>query len=100
GSVVVWLGLSRRWPRDVALGRLAALVVGVGLVAMPYMMLIGKFSNKKSPDVLNPLDNEPRKIWQQQPETRLDAAVPGPLFARWWDPKRDEGKNRVVWAAG
>src|SRR5262245_27165224 len=37
GLVAAWLGLTRKWPRDVALGRLIALGVGVALVAGSYM---------------------------------------------------------------
>ncbi|MBY0458914.1 MAG: glycosyltransferase family 39 protein, partial [Gemmataceae bacterium] len=48
GLVACWYGLTRRWPRDVAAGRLCALAVGVGLVAVPYMALIGKLTNKPS----------------------------------------------------
>src|SRR5262245_3916238 len=56
--VILCAGLSRRWPRDVALGRLTALGVGVALVALPYMVLIGKLSNKPTEKhLLNPFED-------------------------------------------
>ncbi len=100
GAVIAWSGLTRRWPRDQALGWLTALLVGVALVGLPYMMLIGKLTNKPTGGtILNPFDKQPPKIW------RFDDArgegrptVSTALFAKWWDPKVDAGKNREVWA--
>ena len=46
GVVAAWLGIARSGRASVALGRLAALGVGVALVAVPYMVLIGKLTNK------------------------------------------------------
>ncbi|MBA4189232.1 MAG: hypothetical protein C0467_14645 [Planctomycetaceae bacterium] len=101
GMVVVAAGLTRSWPRDAALGRLTALCVGVALVAVPYMVLIGKITNKPTSDTIlrNPWDDQPgRPIWTGQPG--VCAPKPAtPLFAAWWDPKVDEGKSRILWAA-
>lgn len=96
GTVIIAAGLSRRWPRDVAMGRLAALGVGAALIAVPYMVLIGKLTNKPTGGViLNP--GEPPPIWRGQPGAK--AAAPNvALFAAWWDPEKDSGRNRVVWA--
>ena len=106
GAVICWMGLKRLWPRDQALGRLTALMVGVALVGLPYMVLIGKLSNKPTTDAMNPLNNEVAPMWKGMPqpkgitqsnrESRSSLGVT--LFGTWWDPKRDAGKNREVWA--
>jgi hypothetical protein len=100
-AVIVWMGLKRRWPRDQALGRLCALMVGVALVGLPYMLLIGKLSNKPTTlDILNPLNHNRGRIWMLQQDVR-SVDLPGnnaALFAVWWDPVRDAGKNRHLWS--
>lgn len=99
GVVIVAAGLGRRWPRDAALGRLVALGVGVALVALPYMVVIGKLTNKKSPGVILRPWEEPGRIWVGQPGAHAPGAV-APLFAKWWNPEADEGKCRTLWALG
>ncbi|MDY3559897.1 glycosyltransferase family 39 protein [Gemmata sp. JC673] len=95
-AVVFWLGLIRRWPRDLALARLAALFVGVCLVAVPYMALIGKLTNKPSPgQMLNPLA-APQPVYRGA--NAVPAAPSGPLFAEWWNDARDSGQSQNVWA--
>ncbi|HEV3437312.1 MAG TPA: glycosyltransferase family 39 protein [Gemmata sp.] len=101
GAVIAWSWVSRRWPRDQALGWLIALLVGVALVGLPYMMLIGKLTNKPTGNyIINPLDSQPAAIWRGQPEARGvgHPTVSMPLFAKWWDPVVDAGKNRELWA--
>ncbi len=84
-----------------AAGRLTALLVGVALVALPYMVLIGKLTNKPTGSyITNPLDSQPGRIWMFQPGTRAPAGGVGPLFAKWWDPAKDTGKCRELWAIG
>ncbi len=98
-TVIAWMGITRKWPRDLAFGRMSALLVGIALVAVPYMVLIGKLSNK--PTTRGLLDQETPKIWQLQPPDTgaLDRArISATLFAVWWDPARDTGKNRELWA--
>lgn len=99
-AVIAWAGVVRIWPRDHVAGYLAATAVGVGLVGLPYMLLIGKISNKPTTGYLtDPLNNHPAPIWQGQPEAKARGAMAGPeLFGMWWDPKRDGGKIREVWA--
>ena len=64
GAVIVIAGVSRKWPRDAAAGRLTALCVGLALVAVPYVVLIGKLSNKPTErHLLNPLDEQPAPHW-------------------------------------
>jgi ABC-type glycerol-3-phosphate transport system permease component len=97
GAVALWFALTRRWPRDVALGRFTALVVGVGLVAVPYMVLIGKISNKPTAGMMNPLQGAPGRIYRGEPESKLGA--PGhALLASWWNP--DSETPRELWAFG
>jgi hypothetical protein len=101
GAVILAAGLTRRWPRDLALGRLAALVVGVALVAVPYMVLIGKLSNKTTTEhLMDPFNNNRGRLglWDVR-EGRAPGAA-GPLFAAWWNPEKDAGKNKPLWAAG
>ena len=98
GAVILISGLIRRWPRDVALGRLTALGVGVALVAVPYMVLIGKLSNKATAEYLLTPSNENRgRLGLWQVETRANG-IRGPIFAAWWNPEQDAGKSRAVWA--
>lgn len=97
GTTAVALLASRRWPLDLTLGRLAALVVGVAFVAGPYVYVIGKLSNKPTSDeMLTPSINPRAKLFEQAPKTGAMAVVTVPLFAEW----REGGESRVVWAAG
>jgi hypothetical protein len=98
GTVIVAAGLYRRWPRDIALGRLTSLGVGIALVAVPYMVLIGKFTNKPTGRHMNPFDDQHGRVWVGQPNANAGTGGGGALFAAWWDPVRDAGRNRMVWA--
>lgn len=98
GAVILAAGLARLWPRDVALGRLAALGVGVALVAVPYVVVIGKLTNKHSGPVLTHPFDPPARTWVGQPGADARPVGGAALFAEWWDPARDEGKNRALWA--
>lgn len=98
GVVIIVAGWTRRWPRDLALGRLTALGVGVALVGLPYMVLIGKLTNKPTGDqILNPLEDPRGRIWKDQPMGACPVSRPA-LFGRWWNPEVDEGRSRVLWA--
>ena len=100
GGVILLAWGMKRWARADALGRLTALAVGVALVAGPYVILIGALSKKATANyITNPLDDRPPSIWRGQPGTQLHANGSS-LFAVWWDPARDEGKNRTLWAFG
>jgi hypothetical protein len=94
-AVVLWFGLTRHWPRDIALGRLTALVVGVALVAGPYIILIGKLSNKPTHGAL--IEGTPGPIFKGGFDSKL-VTVGRPLVAAWWDPARDAGTQRDLWA--
>jgi hypothetical protein len=100
GGVIAWAGLMRYWPRDIALGRLTALAVGLALVAVPYMLLIGKLTNKPTGGTILNILERPAPIWNGQPGAQAprDGVISGPLFAEWWDPKKDDGKCRELWA--
>jgi hypothetical protein len=100
GAVALWLGLSRRWPRDAAAGRVAALCVGVLLVSVPYMALIGKLSNKKTTEYMNPLEGAPGPIYRGGPEGSHRAPVSAPPLGAWWNHELDAGKSRELWAFG
>lgn len=96
GAVALWLGITRHWPRDVAFGRLTALVIGVTLVAVPYMAMIGKITNKTSPgEMLNNPIGPPRSIIH---DNTLRVTTSTPLFAAWWNDEKDSGKSRELWA--
>jgi hypothetical protein len=97
GAVALWLGLSRAWPRDTALARIAALGVGVALVSLPYMVLIGKISNKPTGEYLHPLNAPSGPIYHGGPGgAKLTTAQP--LFAAWWHHELDAGRSRELWA--
>ena len=99
GLVIAAAGISRSWPRDVALSRLVALGVGIALVAVPYMVLIGKFTKKTTAGDMLQVFSAPQPIWKgQEPNARAPGGAAMPLFADWWDPIEDAGRNRVVWA--
>jgi hypothetical protein len=102
GLLIVVAAWTRRLPRDVALGHLAALGVGVALVAVPYMVLIGKITNKTTGEYLtDPFNNNRGRLglWMKDGESRAHG-VRGPLFAAWWNPEQDAGKNKLVWSMG
>jgi hypothetical protein len=62
------------------------------------MVLIGKLTNKPTGQYLNPLDNEKTgRSWPGQPNANVGTGG-GALFAAWWDPVRDAGRNRIVWS--
>jgi 4-amino-4-deoxy-L-arabinose transferase-like glycosyltransferase len=103
GVVVAGLGILRRWPRDVAAGRLAGLGVGVLLVATPYMVLIGGLTNKSTGNeilvrmlgVFNPkAEKKSLGTWDRGEAVPAGRPV---LFASWYDPERDGSK--AGWAA-
>jgi hypothetical protein len=98
GVVVGGLDLLRRWPRDVAAGRLLALGVGVGIAATPYMLLIGGVSNKASTNELwNRIKGNPRSNLGAWDSSHSQSAGSPVLFAAWYDPARDGGQS--IWAA-
>jgi hypothetical protein len=97
GLVAAYMGVSRRWPRDLTLGRLAALGVGVMLVAGPYMIVIGGVSNKPTANQM--LEENPRsKLWKGQPGANA-APVGGPILAKWMNPPVEGIPSRVLWGA-
>jgi hypothetical protein len=97
-AVALWLGLTRRWPRDQALARLTALAVGVALVSVPYMAVIGKLTNKPNPNqMLNPTG--PNHPFYHSSETSQRPALAAPLFAAWWNDEVHAGRSRGLWAA-
>jgi hypothetical protein len=98
GAVALWFALTRRWPRDAALGRITALGVGVGLVAVPYMALIGKISNKPTSGMMNPFQGAPGPIYRLgTPESKLTTHG-GAVLAVWYDLQRDGRIPRELWA--
>jgi hypothetical protein len=66
------------------------------------MVLIGKLSNKPTSDALeNPFNKEVPKLWilhHQESKSESRATLDSTLFAIWWDPKLDEGKNHELWS--
>jgi 4-amino-4-deoxy-L-arabinose transferase-like glycosyltransferase len=95
GLVAAYLGITRKWPRDLTLGRLAALGVGVMLVAGPYMLVIGGVSNKPTANQM--LEENPKeKLWKGQ----ANGVAGGPLFAKWMNPPVEGLPSRVLWGAG
>jgi hypothetical protein len=93
GLVAAWLGFTRRWPRDTALGRLVALGVGVSLVAGPYMLLIGKLTNKPATKDLVP---NVRGQLIKEGQTLAPAPGHGALLGVWWQIPPDAGPLGVL----
>lgn len=89
--VAGWLGYTRLWPRDLTLGRLTALGVGLMLVAGPYMIVIGGVSNKPSVKGVVP-EEMPRGRLMKAPENAHANPAAAPLFAMWMSPSlKEEG---------
>ena len=88
GAVAAYLGFARKWPRDLALGRLTALAVGVALTAGPYMIAIGKVTNKPTGDgMMESLPGVGRFIGKPQ----SSAGTGGPPLAAFWTLPSDAG---------
>ncbi len=100
GAVVIVAGFFRYWPRDLALGRLIALGVGVALIAVPYMLLIGKITNKTTGDYLLKWESRIPPLFKGAPvDAKVDDGITtGPLFAEFWNPVKHAGQNRTLWA--
>ena len=102
GLVAAYQGFQRRWPRDLTLGRLAALGVGALLVAGPYMIAIGGISNKPSPkELLNPTPDPRTKLWKGQAAAppAMQAVAGGAIFAKWMNPPIEGHAGRLLWGA-
>ena len=99
GLVAAWMGLTRRWPRDVTLGYITALAVGVALVAVPYMMLIGKITNKPGPTKMLTPDGgaEDPRIKARTSQAPVAA---GPVFAAFWNDSAKGETSAVLVASG
>lgn len=93
GVTIAGLGVFRVWTRTEAVGRLAALGISFALTALPYMLVIGGFSNKPSAQFQLFLDhlkgNAPAPAWQQH------GAVQSPLLVADFHVQG----NKAVWAA-
>ena len=97
GAVAAGNGLTRRWPRDLTLGRLAALAVGAVMVAGPYVLLIGKLSQKPSATNLTPPFVNPRsKLMGEGASAAPASGGGGPVFATWWHIPDGAGPVEVV----
>jgi hypothetical protein len=84
GAVTAWQGLSKSWPWSRVAACLAALTVGVSLVAVPYMMMIGRITNKPSGKEMLKINGEPPAPLGKFQQGR---AKPAPIvFARWYNP--------------
>ncbi|MCS6863863.1 MAG: glycosyltransferase family 39 protein [Gemmataceae bacterium] len=88
---------KRQWPREAAWGRILALVIGVGLVAVPYMALIGKISNKPTGEYLNPLESPAGPLYRGAPTSQRLTSSLG-IVAAWWNHEKDADIPRELWA--
>jgi hypothetical protein len=80
------------------LGRLAALGVGAAFVAVPYMMLIGKITNKPCPQsIFTPGDPDFDPVKKRTGTSQAPVAG-GPLFAAFWN-EADRGTTSAELAA-
>ena len=93
--VAFGLGVTGRWPRSLALGRLTALAVGVAFLAIPYMLLIGGITQKPNgKSILQPSDNPKAKLLST---SQARPVIDGPLFAEWMDPPVEGPAPRALW---
>lgn len=97
GLVAVALGAARRWPRPLAAGRVTALAVGFLVLALPYMLVIGKVTNKPSGMGLFPslMGKNPREQLIKEGHGAAKPAESPVLFAAWYEPATDGSKE--VW---
>lgn len=93
--------VRRGRPRSARIGWLLALGTGVALVGLPYMLLIGKLTNKPTgKHLVNPFDDQLPPIWRGQPLSDRQVWTSDPrLWAEWWHPQRDAHQHRGLWAA-
>ncbi len=95
--VAVVFAWKRQWPREVAWGRVIALLIGVGLVALPYMALIGKISNKPTGEYLNPLESPSGPLYRGAPTSQRVTSATA-ILAAWWNYEKDADIPRELWA--
>lgn len=97
---LIILGIWRGRPLSHRLGWMAALVVGVVVVGLPYMLLIGKLTNKPTGRHLtNPFDDQLPPIWRGQPLSQRFRTHHGVcLWAEWWHPQQNAHNRRSLWA--
>jgi len=67
--------VTKRWPLRPTIGLFVALGVGTLLISAPYMMVIGKFTNKPSGDIGTPTVNPRANLM------KASSLVGGPPFA-------------------
>ena len=98
GAVALWLGVTGRWPRGLALGRITALAVGVAFFAVPYMLLIGGITQKPSGNhLIQPSENPKASLWKSKQTSEAQPVIDGPLFAEWMDPPVEGPAPRALW---
>ena len=117
------LGIWRGRPLSCRLGWMTAFVVGIAAIGLPYMLLIGKLTNKPTGRYLtNPFDDHVPPIWRGQPLSNRSLTQPDQslacrswthpgtglrgerthsgmcLWAEWWHPQWNARSRRSVWA--
>jgi Dolichyl-phosphate-mannose-protein mannosyltransferase len=97
GTTIVGTVIFRQWPASLALGRLFAVTMGFFIASVPYMMVIGKLSNKTS------VNEFIEKIKGPSIQNRLGGNAandrPAPLGVMGAFYTLDNG-NKVIWAVG
>lgn len=78
---IAGVGIFRVWGYGEALGRLAALGIGFGLAATPYMLVIKGFSNKNAFNTILNNKSGPKPLWQQAAEPHGELVRSPALFA-------------------
>mgnify|MGYP001100250940 CR=1 FL=1 len=117
------LGIWRGRALSCRLGWTTALAVGIAAIGLPYMLLIGKLTNKPTGKYLtNPFDDHVPPIWRGQPLSYRSRMQPDQslscrswthpgiclwgerthsgicLWAEWWHPQKNAQSRRSVWA--
>ena len=108
GLVAVAIGLTllvhvvtRQWSPGMVVSRGMAMIVGMAIVAGPYMLMIGGISNKPSEREFwqRLIFTNPREKLGEWEKTQAPVAAPGTLFADWASDQPGSSRARFAVAA-
>ncbi len=80
--------------------RISGLVAGGLLIGLPYVLLIGKLTNKPTGEgIFKKVIGEPVKPSWQESNVSARPAPTTTIFAVWWSEFQNQGQSKVLWAA-
>ena len=90
----------RRWSWQPGVMRISGLVAGGLLIGLPYVLLIGKLTNKPTGEgIFKKVIGEPVKPSWQESNVSARPAPTTTIFAVWWSEFQNQGQSKVLWAA-